>query len=537
MPQPAVSASQRYHQFTKYSPEGLARSRHQLDWSQQPLSYKEYPVGVGSQMPLKAYLKRIPPGSTGESAPEGIDPDLSESTIWQRQRISQLLFFSYGVTLVVPYPDQPFYMRSAPSAGGLYPAEIYLISRGTDGIPPGLYNYQVRSHSLIRFWDESRWPQLQEACFDPLALRETPLALVTTVVFYRSAWRYQDRAYRRVCLDTGHLLGNVELAANLTGFRSFLLGGFKDQEVAELLFLDQAQEAPLSVIPLVDLWQDPNQLLQGYHSPRPQLYSPTALPSEIESAAPDLSTGEWLPFLHQKSCLAEDPELPTPPKRPADPATSPGDKYNFPFCLKVSTQTEPLHWEAHLQSLVRSILERRSTRQFTGEDLELADLLLLLDFTYHPDHYQDQGMDPEPDYFDLSLMETFIVANGVTGLETGCYYYAPQAEELRQIRFKNFREEVHYLCLGQELGRDAAAVVFHTADLQTAVGIYGERAYRYLHMDAGHLGQRLNLGAMRLGLGVSGIAGFFDDQVNEVLGIPVTEAVIYITTLGCRRRS
>lgn len=125
-----------------------------------------------------------------------------------------------------------------------------------------------------------------------------------------------------------------------------------------------------------------------------------------------------------------------------------------------------------------------------------------------------------------------MAVSGVTGLDAGCYYYAPKAQELRQIRFKNFRRELHYLCLGQDLGRDAAAVLFHTADLKAAVEKYGDRAYRYLHLDAGHLGQRLNLAAIRLGLGVSGIAGFFDDQVNELLGIPEDEAVLYITTLG-----
>ena len=132
----------------------------------------------------------------------------------------------------------------------------------------------------------------------------------------------------------------------------------------------------------------------------------------------------------------------------------------------------------------------------------------------------------------MNLIETFIAVSGVTGLEEGCYYYAPKAQELRQIRFKNFRRELHYLCLGQDLGRDAGAVLFHTADLKTAVGQYGDRVYRYLHMDAGHLGQRLNLAAIHLGLGVSGIGGFFDNQVNEVLGIPADEAVLYITTLG-----
>ena len=51
-------------------------------------------------------------------------------------------------------------------------------------------------------------------------------------------------------------------------------------------------------------------------------------------------------------------------------------------------------------------------------------------------------------------------------------------------------------------------------------------------MDAGHLGQRINLAAIHLNLGVSGIGGFFDDNVNEILGIPEDEAVVYITTLG-----
>jgi nitroreductase len=55
-------------------------------------------------------------------------------------------------------------------------------------------------------------------------------------------------------------------------------------------------------------------------------------------------------------------------------------------------------------------------------------------------------------------------------------------------------------------------------------------------LDAGHLGQRLNLAAIYLTLGVSGIGGFFDQQVNEVLGIPPDEAVLYITTLGRPRR-
>ena len=74
--------------------------------------------------------------------------------------------------------------------------------------------------------------------------------------------------------------------------------------------------------------------------------------------------------------------------------------------------------------------------------------------------------------------------------------------------------------------------MIHTADLVAAVARYGNRAYRYLHLDAGHIGQRVNLGAIRARLGVSGIGGFFDNEVNALLGIPERELCVYITCLG-----
>jgi len=60
----------------------------------------------------------------------------------------------------------------------------------------------------------------------------------------------------------------------------------------------------------------------------------------------------------------------------------------------------------------------------------------------------------------------------------------------------------------------------------------GDRAYRYLHLDAGMVGQRLNLAAVAKGLGASGIGGFFDDHTADMLGIPRQQAVVYATVLG-----
>ncbi|MGF1493013.1 MAG: SagB/ThcOx family dehydrogenase [Microcoleaceae cyanobacterium] len=510
MPQHQPSITQHFHERTKYAPETIHAKSRPINWYKQPVPFKEYKLG--KLLDLKPYLKEKP------------EPWSEDTKIQQAERLSHLLLHTYGLTGKIPMDLGAHYLRSAPSAGGLYPAEIYLISRGTPLLEPGLYNYQVRTHSLVQFWQDQVWPDLKSACFWHPALEQTQLALATTAVFYRSAWRYQDRAYRRIFLDTGHLLGNLELAANTSNYRPHLIGGFADAMVNQILYLDPALEGTTVVIALADLLALEENLAPCR----------TALPSDTQVDYPEIEDEELLPYLHQASELDQDTSGDQGWRLPEQVAVS-EDKYNFPFCTKVSTVTTSIDWRKNLEGLNITMLRRRSTRAYSGENLKLEELFAILDFSYQPQHYIIQGLDSAPDYFDLDLLETFIAVSGVEGLEEGCYYYAPKAQELRQIRFKNFRRELHYLCLGQDLGRDAAVVLFHTVDLQRAVAQYGDRVYRYLHMDAGHIGQRLNLAAIYLRLGVSGIGGFFDDQVNEVLGIPPEEAVVYITTLGKAR--
>lgn len=482
----------------------------------QPDPFKTY--RLGAEVDLKPYLDESKVNAQASHTERA----------WAR--LSHFLINVYGLTAQVKTAfGQTFYLRAAPSAGGLYPTEIYLVSRGNHLLPAGLYNYQVRTHSLWRFWDDHVWQALQEACFWHPALETTQIAVIVTSVFYRSAWRYQDRAYRRICLDAGHVLSNLELAGSLVDYRPHLIGGYRDEAVNQLLYLDAETESAIAIAALADLLQVEQNLP----------HFTTAQASSAQVDFPRIADGDLLPYIHQATCIEQDDNFrwlsrgKTVPDQAGPDATAiPDDKYNFPFCLKISTITSPIDWDDRLQGLERTILRRRSTREFTGANLTLEELGAVLDFVYQPHHYVDQGLDGDPDYCDVSLIQTFVAVSGVEGLDAGCYYYAPLQQELRQIRFKNFRAELQYLCLGQDLGHDAGAVVFHTADLKAAIAHYGDRVYRYLHLDAGHLGQRLNLAAVRLGLGVSGIGGFFDDQVNEVLGIPEDEAVLYITTLG-----
>lgn len=504
-----------FHDRTKYTPETVANIKGAME-GPQPDPFKAY--RFGSEIDLKPYLAE-------SKVSAGATPD---ERGWAR--LSHFLINVYGLTAqVTPQFGQTFYLRSAPSAGGLYPTEIYLVSRGNHLLPAGLYNYQVRTHSLHRFWDDHVWQVLQERCFWHPALEQTQLAVILTSLFHRSAWRYQDRAYRRICLDAGHVIGNLELAGALVDYRPHLIGGFVDSAINQLLYLDETAEWALTVAAIADLLQVEQNL------PR----STTTQPAPLRAEFPKLPDGELLAYMHQMTSIEKDVDFrwevrsPDLDNQPTPINTAAGsDKYNFPFCLKVSATTSPIDWDDRLQGLERTLLRRRSTRRFSGANLMLDELNTVLDFAYQPQHYLEQGLDGEPDYFDLSLIQTFVAISGVDGLESGCYYYAPSQQEFRQIRFKNFRRELEYLCLGQALGKSAGAVIFHTADLKQAIARHGDRAYRYLHLDAGHLGQRLNLAAIRLELGVSGIGGFFDNQVNDVLGIPEDEAVLYITTLG-----
>ncbi|MEL6231849.1 MAG: SagB/ThcOx family dehydrogenase [Cyanobacteria bacterium J06627_3] len=503
MTEASPSLAQHYHQRTKYFPEALPQGT--LNWAEQPEVYKTYPLG--SRFDLQGYL-----GSVEQASDQW----------WQR--LSQFLFHSYGLTAkFTSSTGDTVYLRSAPSAGALYPAEVYLISRGTSQLPAGLYNYQVKTHSLVRFWDDHPWQRLQEACFWHPALEHTHLAVVTSVIFQRSAWRYQARAYRRVCLDTGHLLGNIELAASLCDYRPHLIGGFVDDAVNDLLYLNGEEEGAIAILALADLLQVEQNLPRGC----------TALPSDLHpSDGVKPEDDGLLGAIHQASKITPQTDKSLEQAQTAKPRQLPSSQYGFPFGNNASTAVTPIDWGDGLEHLTKAMLHRRSTRRYRGAAISLDPLRQLLDFSYHPEHYGAQGFDTQPDYFDLSLIQTFIVVLGVNNLDTGCYYYDPAATTLRQVRFKHFRRELHHLCLGQHLGRDASVAIIHTANLKLAIERHCDRAYRYLHMDAGHLGQRLNLAAMRLGLGVSGIAGFFDDQVNDVLGIPEDEAVLYITTVG-----
>lgn len=498
-----MGAAEAYHAATKYAPETLAQQGG-LDWSAQPIPYRRYEDSV-QHLELGGYLPLEPnpftgrpadPLLTGEAAPLGI------------ATVARWLYFTYGVTAVMPQQPRPLYLRASPSAGGLYPTELYLIvRRDLDGLPAGLWGFDPIGHRLAALRPGADTATaLDAACYGNAAVAAAPLALVASGVFQRSAWRYAERGYRRVLLDTGHVLGNAALVAASLGLRTHLTAAFCDRKLNAAIGAEPEAEGALAVL--------------AANVPGPaERPTWTALPSGSD----DPRSGEGpTRALHRASALG--PQRPRLVARGEEQGEERERRYATAGGVDLVYESEvPL-----ARDLAGTILRRRSTRRYRRGGIPLAGLTRILAAAYEPEAV---GLGAQP-ALDRSQLLSFIAVADVAGLASGVYYFAPHARQLRLLKAGLNRNAVQYLCLGQDLGGDAFATVIHTADLPRAVTAQGDRAYRHLHLDAGLIGQRLNLAALAEGVGASGIGGFFDDHVNALLGIPEEQAVVYITTLG-----
>ncbi|RPJ04910.1 MAG: SagB/ThcOx family dehydrogenase, partial [Deltaproteobacteria bacterium] len=129
--------------------------------------------------------------------------------------------------------------------------------------------------------------------------------------------------------------------------------------------------------------------------------------------------------------------------------------------------------------------------------------------------------------------ETYPVVNNVDGISPGIYHYEIKKGQLALIREGRFGHELSRAALGQEMLEAAACVFVWTAVVERSKWKYRERAYRYIYMDAGHIGQNLYLAATGLGLGCCTVGAFFDEEVDQLIGIDgKSEISLYLGAVG-----
>jgi SagB-type dehydrogenase family enzyme len=164
----------------------------------------------------------------------------------QLDRLSPVLKAAYGVWQESLLWESEFLHRPAPSGGGLYPLEIYLLARRVEGLPPGVYHYAPLFHALELVRELPLPPRyLTELFMGQHYVGEASLVVVLTAVLARSLWKYGDRGYRYILMEAGHVAQNINLVCPGLGLGSVNLGGFFDTELSRLLGLESDDEVCL----------------------------------------------------------------------------------------------------------------------------------------------------------------------------------------------------------------------------------------------------------------------------------------------------
>jgi SagB-type dehydrogenase family enzyme len=467
------------HERTKHSWQRIRAEAHVLDWANHPFAFKIYPdlqpLPLPRQLPdsslpaIQVLSGHVPaPASTLDFA-----------------GLARLLYFSAGVTRIL----HRVLFRAAPSAGALYPTELYAVCGPLADLPAGVYHFEPAEFALHRLRDGDFRTHLAAAAAEP-AIAGLPLCLVLTGIPWRTTWKYRERGYRHLFWDAGAIVANLLAVAAAAGWDARVLLGFVDQEVSALLGIGEPEEYPLGLVTV-----EAPAVAQATGIPRlepinprtpPLSRSPRSYPlGAAAQRAGELPSAEALgAWRRNASRLHAQPATPTLPAADARAA------------------------HAATDTIEAVILRRGSTRRFArhpiprgalGWAMAAATRSVPSDFV--PPH--------------AIHLEHFVSVHAVEGLPPGAYRWSEG--EFQLVRGGAERGRTRSLCLGQDLGGDAAATIFHCAQLEPILEALGARGYRAAQLEGGVAAERLQLAAFALGVGATGLT-FLDDEVSAFFG-------------------
>lgn len=159
------------------------------------------------------------------------------------QEIGQVLWAAQGIS------DSPHDFRTAPSAGALYPLEIYLVAGDVEGLAAGVYKYIPAQHALAEVTTGDVRAALYAAALNQEPVRKAPATLVIAAVYARITDQYGERGRMYVHMEAGHAGQNIYLQAEALHLGTVAIGAFQDQGVSKALNLTR-QEEPLYIYPL-----------------------------------------------------------------------------------------------------------------------------------------------------------------------------------------------------------------------------------------------------------------------------------------------
>jgi SagB-type dehydrogenase family enzyme len=450
-----LAAASEYHERTKHSFESVRRSPHLLDWENRPHPFKDY---------LGFEARALP------------------------AQLARLLRWGAGVVRTRTLPGGDVYnFRTYSSAGALYPVEVYLACGELEGLQAGVYHFHPRELALRELRRGDVRGALAEAAVAP-ELNEAAAVLVLTGILWRSAWKYEARAYRHLFWDAGTMLANLLALASFGGMEARLLTGFVDAKVDRLVGADGEREWSLALLAL------------GRAAPVPHCAELEPLQLEVAPLSRREVAYPLASALHAASCLtdADDVRRYRAPAKPGAVAPSTPD------------------WGKPLETILR---RRGSIRDFSSRAIPGSTLAAILERAAAP-----TPADVPP------CNEIFVIANAAEGIDPGLYRFRPP-DGFELIRAGSFRREAGYLCLEQPLGALAAATIFFLGDLRPVLATLGNRGYRAAQLEAGIRAGRIYLGAYANDLAATATT-FYDDDVTRFVAPGTDKSPLLAAAVG-----
>jgi len=226
----------RYLKETRYARSGMGEPGPSYP---RGAPFKEYPE-VTVRHPL-----RPPQGPESADLWQTLDRRRSlrqyQDRYLSQEELAALVWATQGVTAASPN----YLLRTAPSAGALYPVETYLAIHKVEEMEPGIWHLNLPEFSLELLKGMDTRQALVQACLGQRFMGEAAVDFIWSGILNRAQWKYRERAMRYIFLDAGHICQNLMLAATALNLGCCPVGAFFDEEVESLVGIDGIEEVAL----------------------------------------------------------------------------------------------------------------------------------------------------------------------------------------------------------------------------------------------------------------------------------------------------
>lgn len=205
-------------------------------------------LGMLAAVPVRAARKAGLSGASGS-------PGSLEHALWNRRstrryakgtldldRVSKLLFAGQGITRAGRF-------RTAPSAGALYPLELYLAAGRVNGLDPGVYRYRPETDDLEPVVPGDKRPGIGRAAYGQSWVSEAQAIIVVCAAYERTTRKYRDRGIMYAHVEAGCAAQNIGLAAASLGLGSVVVGALTPEAVRAVVGAPRDRE-PILIMPV-----------------------------------------------------------------------------------------------------------------------------------------------------------------------------------------------------------------------------------------------------------------------------------------------